>query len=56
LFGDLDTSNAVPQGTFWNQSITSIPAPQCLLNVDHDIPSFSAGATQIATDIAAACH
>jgi len=56
LFGDLDTSNAVPQGTFWNQFVMSIPAPVCLPNVDHEIPSFSAGATQIANDIAAACH
>ncbi len=56
LFGDLDTSNAVPQGTFWNQFITSAPAPLCLGNVDHDIPSFSTGATQIANDIENACH
>jgi hypothetical protein len=56
LFGDSDTSNAVPQGTFWNQSITSIPAPQCLPGVAHDIPSFNSGATQIANDITAACH
>jgi hypothetical protein len=56
LFGELDTTNAVPQGTFWNQFITSAPAPLCLPNVDHDIPSFSSGATQIANDIATACH
>jgi hypothetical protein len=56
VFGDSDTSNAVPQGTFWNQSIPSIPAPVCLQNVAHDIPSFPAGATQIANDIAAGCH
>jgi hypothetical protein len=56
LFGDSDTSNAVPQGTFWN---TYVPASQfqCLASpVAHDIPSFTAGATQIATDIEAACH
>jgi hypothetical protein len=56
LFGKLDTSNAVPQGTFWNQFVMSIPAPVCLPNVDHDIPSFNAGAMQIANDIATACH
>jgi len=55
LFGDSDTSNAVPQGTFWN---TYVPASlfQCLPGVAHDIPSFSSGATQIANDIEAACH
>jgi hypothetical protein len=57
LFGDSDTSNAVPQGTFWNSYVTPNPALQCLASpVAHDIPSFAAGATQIATDIAAACH
>jgi hypothetical protein len=56
VFGDLDTSNAVPQGTFWNHSIPSIPVPVCLPGVDHFIPNFSSGATQIANDIVAACH
>jgi hypothetical protein len=56
LFGDADTSNAVPQGTSWNQFISPIPTLQCLANpVAHDIPSFSTGAQQIAADIAAAC-
>jgi hypothetical protein len=56
LFGDSDTSNAVPQGTFWNQFISPAPALQCLASpVAHDIPSFSTGAQQIAADIAAAC-
>jgi hypothetical protein len=55
LFGTLDTSNAVPQGMFWN---TYVPASQfqCMTGVAHDIPSFSTGATQIANDIVAACH
>ena len=55
LFGDSDTSNAVPQGTFWN---TYVPASQfqCLSGVAHDIPSSSTGAQQIAADISAACH
>jgi hypothetical protein len=54
LFGETDTSNAVPQGTFWN---TYVPASQfqCLPGVAHDIPSFTTGATQIATDIEADC-
>ncbi len=56
LFGDTDTSNAVPQGTFWNMHVFPAPALQCLSGVSHDIPSFSAGAMQIANDIAAACH
>ncbi len=55
LFGDLDTSNAVPQGTFWNQFVSPAPALQCLAAVEHDIPSFSTGAQQIAADIASVC-
>jgi hypothetical protein len=57
LFGDADTSNAVPQGTFWNSYVTPNPTLQCLLSpVAHDVPSYSDGANQIASDIAAACH
>jgi hypothetical protein len=55
LFGDSDTSNAVPQGTFWNMHVSSPPALLCLPGVAHDIPSFNAGAIQIANDIVAAC-
>lgn len=56
LFGDSDPSNAVPQGTFWNQHISPTPALQCLASpVAHDIPSFTEGAQQIANDITAAC-
>ena len=56
LFGDSDTSNAVPEGMIWNGLISPIPALQCLSGVQHDIPSFQAGATQIVTDITSACH
>ena len=61
LFGDTDTSNAVPQGTFWSHYIVPSPASpnplyQCLPGVAHDIPGFSSGATQIANDIEAGCH
>ena len=59
LFGDADTSNAVPEGLTWSLAISpsSNPEYQCLASpVAHDIPSYSAGATQIASDIAAACH
>lgn len=61
LFGDLDTSNAVPEGFTWEQAITPSsqspnPPYQCLANVQHDIPSFTSGATQIANDIMAGCH
>jgi len=56
VFGDTDTSNAVPQGTFWNTYTLPNRAPECLPGVAHDIPSYAAGATQIANDIAAACH
>ena len=56
LFGDSDTSNAVPEGTLWNQSITPTPSLLCLASpVAHDIPSYSNGAQQIADDIEAGC-
>lgn len=61
LFADEDTSNAVPQGTLWEGLVTpsaSSPAPRyaCLPGVQHDIPSYPSGATQIANDIIAYCH
>jgi hypothetical protein len=56
VFGDDDTSNAVPEGFVWQQYISTAPTPQCLPNVQHDIPSYPAGATQIGTDIAGGCH
>lgn len=58
LFGDEDTSNAVPEGTYWWEFITPAPgspSPQCLAGVPHDIPSTQTGAQQIASDIEAAC-
>ena len=60
LFGDLDTSNAVPEGMVWEESIlpssfSPIPLNQCLPGVAHDIPSYFTGATQIATDIITMC-
>jgi hypothetical protein len=57
LFGDEDNSNAVPQGMVWDQSVSPNPPVQCLASpVDHEIPNWSAGATQIADDIVAKCH
>lgn len=56
LFGSTDTSNAVPQGTLWGTEILPNATQQCLPGVAHDIPSYSSGAMQIASDIAAACH
>jgi hypothetical protein len=61
LFGDEDTSNAVPEGMVWDISFSpssSSPNPRvsCLANVQHDIPSFSTGAAQVASDIVSLCH
>lgn len=61
LFGDLDTSNAVPQGLVWQQSITpgpSSPNPlfACIADAGHPIPDVNDGARQIATDIQNLCH
>jgi len=60
LFGDDDTSNAVPEGTLFEGLASpspSSPTPpfQCLANVQHDIPSYSSGAQQIANDIIQYC-
>jgi hypothetical protein len=61
LFGDGDTSNAVPEGMVWEESIlpsSASPTPvyACLPNVLHDIPSYYSGASQIANDITSLCH
>jgi hypothetical protein len=61
LFGDLDSSNAVPQGMTWTESIvpspaSPVPIAQCLPGVSHDVPSDMGAAVQIASDISAACH
>jgi hypothetical protein len=56
LFGDLDTSNAVPQGMVWGQSVSPSPALQCIADAGHPIPDVTDGAMQIATDIQQNCH
>jgi hypothetical protein len=61
VFGDGDTSNAVPEGMVWEESIvpsSASPTPvyACLPNVLHDIPSYYTGASQIANDITSLCH
>lgn len=61
LFGALDTSNAVPQGMVWGESISpgaSSPSPlfACIANAGHPIPDVSDGAMQIASDIQQYCH
>jgi hypothetical protein len=64
LYGDLDTSNAVPQGMTWGQLITpSSSSPvtfQCLAGVQHDIPSSPPGSQSgdenIAGDIISLCR
>jgi hypothetical protein len=56
LFGDLDTSNAVPQGMVWGQSVSPSPALQCIADAGHPIPDVTDGAMQIATDIRQNCH
>jgi hypothetical protein len=61
LFGDQDTSNAVPQGTLFEGLVvpsTSSPTPvfQCLSGVPHAIPTYLTGANEIASDIIAYCQ
>jgi hypothetical protein len=56
LLGEDDTSNAVPQASIWQEWISPAPMQQCMAGVQHDMPSFSSAATQIASDIVASCH
>lgn len=56
LFGDLDTSNAVPQGMVWGQSVSPNPLSACIADAGHPIPDVNDGARQIATDIQTYCH
>ena len=61
LFGDLDTSNAVPEGMLWGESITpgsASPTPlyACIADAGHPIPDVNDGARQIATDIINLCQ
>jgi hypothetical protein len=61
LFGDLDNSNAVPEGMVWGESITpssSSPNPifACIADAGHPIPDVNDGAHQIASDIQQYCH
>lgn len=61
LFGDLDTSNAVPQGMVWGESISpssSSPNPvyACIADAGHPIPDVNDGARQIASDIQQYCQ
>jgi hypothetical protein len=56
LFGDLDTSNAVPQGMVWGQSVSPSPLSACIADAGHPIPDVNDGARQIATDIQQYCH
>ena len=57
VFGEQDSSVAVPQGTLWLNSITkagsaSIPlAPTCMADAPHAIPNVLDGSQQIVDDI-----
>jgi len=56
LLGDSDASNAVPQAMIWQSLISPVPAQQCMVGVQQDMPNFQTAATQIATDIVTNCH
>src|ERR1035441_8427027 len=56
VFGTDDTSNAVPQGYAWWGGVgPQPPAPTCVPVTPHAVPSTSAGAAQIVTDIQKMC-
>jgi hypothetical protein len=61
VFGGQDVSEAVPQGTWWLNSITkagsaSVPlAPTCVLDAPHAIPDVPDGWLKIADDIQTRC-
>jgi hypothetical protein len=56
LLGDNDTTNAVAQAMIWQSLISPVPAQQCMVGVQQDMPNFQAPATQIASDIVTNCH
>ena len=55
LFGADDPSNAVPMGYAWRSAVGPTPTFTCVPNTPHGIPSTSAGAQQIITDITGSC-
>jgi hypothetical protein len=56
VFGEDDTSNAVPQGeTFW-QGVRPLPTQACVPGAPHAVPSVQAGVTQIVNDITTMCQ
>ena len=56
LFGETDGSNAVPQGFYWRNNVgPTPPLPMCVPATPHAIPSTSAGANQIVSDIQSLC-
>jgi hypothetical protein len=57
-FGGMDGSVAVPQGLEWFNQVTSSngpPAPVCIADAPHEMPSVQDAATQIANDINSMC-
>jgi hypothetical protein len=55
VFGDLDTSSAVPIGLQWYDAITSTKSQACVAGAGHSLPNVLAGATQIANDLISLC-
>ena len=54
LFGTDDPSNAVPMGYAWRSAVGPTPTFTCV-DAPHGIPSTSAGANQIISDIKGSC-
>lgn len=56
LFGGLDDTNAVPEGYGWWSGVApQPPAPICVQDAPHAIPSVADGAAQIVSDIQSMC-
>ena len=55
VFGGLDLTSAVPQGTDWVNLITSKKAIECVSDAPHDLPNVLDGAQKVASDLETYC-
>lgn len=53
--GGMDTTQGPPQSETWIVTFGAPPNAECTADADHEIPNFSDGAQNIATDIIAGC-
>jgi hypothetical protein len=56
LFGSADLTEAVPLGTEWYDSITSVKTQACIAGAPHELPEDFNGATTIVDDVVDNCN